>query len=86
MGKVIEFKNPGECCGNCHYYVPPRQGSPTLKGPPSAYCTHPKRVQGHCLYEDAIQALNLFRSPNQWCTRYQRRNYVVPETSRFNNE
>jgi hypothetical protein len=82
MGDVIQFRPPGQCCGNCLHYVPPRDYAREgyiLDGPPRSYCQHPDRVQGYYIAECTIEELRLYRKPSKWCTKYDRKEEAVEQ-------
>ncbi len=73
MGNIFPFRKPGEKCTNCIHYVPQEEhGVSIIDGPPNQYCRHPDRLKGYYLTEDIINELHLYRSPDEWCTKYKR--------------
>ncbi len=55
------------CCANCRYYVPPHNLM-LLDGPPSGYCSHPKRVGGRYICDATfVTEARLYRRPGDGC-------------------
>ena len=70
---IISFRNPGEKCGNCLYYVPDEDLEVFFIGrAPSKYCRHPALLHGYDLTSDIINSFQLHRAPDDWCSRYTR--------------
>jgi len=55
------------CCANCRFYVPPNNLM-MLDGPPSGYCSHPKRVGARYIYDGAsVEGAGLYQQPGNGC-------------------
>ena len=73
MAEIFPFRKPGEKCDNCVHYVPARDHDVSMiDGPPRQYCQHPQRLKGYYLTEDIINEFHLYRSPDEWCPKYEK--------------
>ncbi len=71
MAKIFKFKQPGEACINCVYYVA-APATELNENNVKRCCSYGLSINSDDIIGDDANKLNTVRNPDHWCSKYMR--------------